>query len=1191
MMAQLLDSVASSSASSPPSSQTPPHSGAARWSPGKAGGTAEVRLEQPRHHRHPSQHHQKQQQQQPLRTSRDNEYVSARRTRKARNVDESDSPELLSTSPIADQQQQRPQPAAYRCREEGDAATPNSTIAEDLSSFLEASSLFSRDDARPTGGHSSNWASPAEVLQLRAMFREVTAGYQREQTRLREELAKAQAECAAYASERARVRQLQQTYTEGLAQCEKAKKLEAEWAEEKALQQLQLEKIMIENQRLQLFIAKKQKLHGSAHGSGTAFASTESKERIQAAVQGVTAATESRVRGGAYTPSIPVTGVTMVPASRLETASPLSSTPSNQLGKLPFCLTSEEEETGATAAGRAARSRGGEMQGRPCTFLSSEFPAGPASSPPRLTPPSQQQPQQLGSGTMDSGSLAGADRTQLPGPTNAEMTGVSPSTDASASSYLSLSPTPLHRPPKQQQQQHATHHATEKHHSGSAEEMRREEKEEEEQRRSSFLVTPSPTVSAAATTPSSSASLSQSAGAGRRVEGAGQRNRDATIAGVDHGARPCHPLTHNSEEVEEDEEETEEEESNMHDNDDRTGGGTSAEFDPSYARGVTDISSSSGSHHSNLSASAAAAMAVRCLIDARAPLQAEQQRQQRPPTLPSQEEMPSSPLATSGSLGGGGLLASTTQTDQTQRTATVEGAAATTARTSVATAATATATTTTATTPSFLASTGATPATGFSTTSSTWSLQYLYHLPRTPAEALQEELRMMKELRRLSEENDVLEARLQHLTAVKAMDTDQREQQVVQLTQAQEQARRRAAQWELTATQLQSEVEALQARWAEARDALAEALATSKRQQLQAQARLAEAETGSRAALLATREETLTRLAVLQRTWREVAHEQAQARQRNNASCSPHSAGKSMEGEESLQNTIEALRADLHAAHAAHVELEDRHYAAETDAAARLTHLENMLVRAHDELDRVMSEKNNAVLSVDQLEAEVERLRGAAATQEACMHAMEERLRLATGELATQADQLTDASTWQARALGAEEELATQRAFYEREINVYKTAACNIQERHHREMEKAVRRYKKLVVRFEAMKLRLCVTLTDGAREGFLDDGMNTADTSSNAPQRSQTGTTTSPPANTLANSPNPAAGKGRSPQRGEGVSTDEKAESLIVSGNAASPQGSAKMACDTVRALRTSVEATNRIVQSLNRDASSSAR
>ncbi|KPA76142.1 hypothetical protein ABB37_07909 [Leptomonas pyrrhocoris] len=1249
-MAHLLDSVASSSASLP-SSQTPPR-GTAWQSPdrkGDAGGS-----ETAGRHRH---QHTQQRQREPRPASSESATGSARLVGRTHNAEESTFAELLGETPawspalshaqlkptpqqthpsararpfegppvsttptshqhqshLQQQQQQRQREGSPQKNEGSNFGTPTSANTENPSSVLEGSS-FSRDDDLRTGGqgmpspagHGDNWASPSEVLRLRTMFHDIAERYQREQTRLQTELQKAQEECNVYASERARVQQLQKSYTEGLAQCERAKQQQAQWTEERALQQLQLEKMMIENQRLQLFIAKKQRLHRPTKGANAIFVPTESQERIRAAVQGVTtaaAAAAAEARFGEtslsplpvpYWPMGSVRGTTPGATTRPTAAAappPLAST------SPPVVFAGELGGFGSPPAHRGAPpGRTLEVQGSPYTFLSSESTPQPDPSQRTLSPSlPQEQQQQQRTRTVEIGSVTGVDHTQLPGPANTaastrgEVTRVSPSTGVSAVTLLSAAaPEPQHRQQQRQHQQHASHRSGDAAHTVAAarqpncqDEGRSEGDGEHGHRRSSSLATPSLTASGAATTPTLS-SL-QSAGASvpeRELEGLTSNTEEEGGSAVvgdsgEHARRFLKESGRSEGEGEgdaEDEEETEENARN-----DATGGRTSGEFDPSYARGVTDTSSSSNSHGSNASmGGVAAAGAVGRFIDAQTQRQPPQQRQ---------EELHSSSFVMSGSQGGGGWLTSTTQTSDTPHKAT-DGAAA---RSSVATATTTT-TTTSTTTPSLLASAAAAIPNGFSTSASStaasnataWSLQYLYQLPRTPAEALQEELRMMKELRRLGDENASLEARLQHLAALKAMDADQREQQLLRLAQEHEQARSSAARWASTAQQLQAEVSTLEAQSAETRAALEEVLTTSRRRQQQAQERLIELEASSRAALTATREETLTKMSVLRRTWCDFMREQQQHQRQREQTCdaTPSSPG-AVQDCERLQKTIDDLRADLHAARIAQTELQDRLHTADAAAKARLMHVTDTLATTHDALDRLTCEKNNAALQIDQLEAEVERLREAAVTREACMRAMEQRLRLATDELATQAERSDDAATWKARAVSVEEELATQRAYYEKEINVYKTAACNMQDRYHGEMQTAGRRYEKLVLRFEAMKLRLNAALSAGVCGEQGGDEWT-------APKKPVKGQAKSP-VNTPDNSPNTTAAKGlrRQQQQAQKKAGDEEGEEELIVAAHPALQRTAKLACDSVRALRTSVEATDRIVKSLNRAAS----
>ncbi|KAG5482162.1 hypothetical protein CUR178_06021 [Leishmania enriettii] len=1092
-MADLLDSVASASSTSP--SRTPPPSS---WPGDKAA------------HLSSRQRHLRQRQNQ-LRWSTSAEVAA--QPAGSGNVEEraDGSLEWVRRTPTRQKQEEQQQhhrsaqqrdslPASRRALQrpaaslaEG-AATSTSTVSVDDETL---SQLSTTPPTEMRERRDSDWASPSEVLQLRALFQDATSRYMREVQVLKGELAKAQEECAAYARERKNVRELQQAYQDSIAACVRAKERETQWMEELALLRVQMDKMTVENQRLQLYIAKRKQSH--THYAPPTGCATGSHERVQAAVQAVnsaaTATSSVSPSPCAYWPPLPptttvtaitTTGCSASPQSLDSTGARILSAPLRSAARaavtgtepidvtspytflssassLPEALHYTVPQRGSGAAATAPTppmSLATSRQGVRAGSASPACAAGAAGSQrPHSAPPQRPYP-------SDTGDDAGVDQ---------------PRGDGDHESTL----------PQQQRDRSRRHPRGGANHN--------------EEPHNSSLMTPSLSTSDAATSCSAGAAAAQAtngsedgqSGAEKRARSPQQHQRTRPHAGSDDACNT-------------------------------TGEG---EFDPSYARGAAYLSSTSDG-----SSSPSPAATIHTMLAGVGFMQMREQ-------------------GSSGHSGGSSphLVEHVGGEAAGERVA-VAGEAVSAPSSSPA-ATTATGLPTTATTPS-LGSTAATTAT------SSWSLQYLYQLPRTPAEALQEELRLLKEVRRLGEENRVLQARLDYLQALKEIDTSRCEQQHLRLAQAHDQSRHSATQWELSSRQLESQVRQSEAKCAELQDALRDVLQQAKRQQELSQARLLELETSCRAGLAATRDEAMTRVGALRSALREVAASQAATPSSASLPAVAHEVAQLREEAGHRQRTVESLRGELHALRVAHTKLQDDHSAVQADAQMRRTRLEADLARSRELLAAAYGDQQCAKSRIEELEGEVERLRATVVASEGCMHAMEERLRLATDELTLQQERLDEASTWQARALGAEGELRAQCAYYEKEISIHKTATCAMQDRHRADVEGFVKRYEKLQLRYEATKVRLAAAVSKSGAAALCAAAGGSIHTRRCRRKKEDSSAPVSTPGDAV-----------------NAVSSSSLAAAIQAS---ASPSHRAGVAYDSLQALRASGQVTEKLIRSL---------
>ncbi|RNF10240.1 hypothetical protein TraAM80_01679 [Trypanosoma rangeli] len=108
-----------------------------------------------------------------------------------------------------------------------------------------------------------HWASPTEVLQLRALCSDVVSKYKHEATRLLRELQEVKQGRDALQREVEETQRLRQLYSKADAEYEKARRERSQWSEERELLRLRLQQLSVENQRLQQMVSGRGRGHDS----------------------------------------------------------------------------------------------------------------------------------------------------------------------------------------------------------------------------------------------------------------------------------------------------------------------------------------------------------------------------------------------------------------------------------------------------------------------------------------------------------------------------------------------------------------------------------------------------------------------------------------------------------------------------------------------------------------------------------------------------------------------------------------------------------------------------------------------------------------------------------------------------------------------------------------------------------------
>ncbi|EKF28518.1 hypothetical protein MOQ_007732 [Trypanosoma cruzi marinkellei] len=150
--------------------------------------------------------------------------------------------------------------------------------------------LYSEDGELPEEvlSYFEHWASPTEVLQLRALCGDVVNKYKNETAKLLRELEEVKRGRDALQREAQETQRLRELYSKAEAEYEKARKERSQWSEERELLRLRLQRLSVENQRLQQIVASwgrnlnTNQLRGRTaasplslgDGSGAAFTST-----------------------------------------------------------------------------------------------------------------------------------------------------------------------------------------------------------------------------------------------------------------------------------------------------------------------------------------------------------------------------------------------------------------------------------------------------------------------------------------------------------------------------------------------------------------------------------------------------------------------------------------------------------------------------------------------------------------------------------------------------------------------------------------------------------------------------------------------------------------------------------------------------------------------------------------------------
>lgn len=361
------------------------------------------------------------------------------------------------------------------------------------------------------------------------------------------------------------------------------------------------------------------------------------------------------------------------------------------------------------------------------------------------------------------------------------------------------------------------------------------------------------------------------------------------------------------------------------------------------------------------------------------------------------------------------------------------------------------------------------------TASSLWTASTILQLPHSPAEALKEEVRLVTEGTRLVEENGLLKAQLQHLIAIREMDTDQREQQMLRLANANETMRRRCERVESESQGFQTQVESLKGECTDLQHRLLDVVNQRQMQQQQERAALVTLEQETREwvteAMRVSAEQlsALRRLLLSDATARigtAVATEVAADMARNDAAMAEYQRQCETAQEQSF-----ALRQEVG-------KLRDACAAAEQEKSMLQGHLEMKLQAADAALRAARISEMEAVAKAGNIEAELECLKETTEVREACMKAMEERLMSETQQLVALHERVDADGLWQARATAAEADIEVQKQLMEREVQICKTAMTEMQRSHLHAMEKAAKRYEKLIIRYEAVKLQLMASVS-----------------------------------------------------------------------------------------------------------------
>ncbi|KAF5225400.1 hypothetical protein ECC02_001578 [Trypanosoma cruzi] len=180
--------------------------------------------------------------------------------------------------------------------------------------------LYSEDGELPEEvlSYFEHWASPTEVLQLRTLCGDIVNKYKNETAKLLRELEEVKRGRDALQREAQETRRLRELYSKAEAEYEKARKERSQWSEERELLRLRLQRLSVENQRLQQILASRgrcpnpNQLGGRTaaaplslgDGSGAAFTSTTTPLFTGSSIPTPTASSSSAARqphGGSAT--------------------------------------------------------------------------------------------------------------------------------------------------------------------------------------------------------------------------------------------------------------------------------------------------------------------------------------------------------------------------------------------------------------------------------------------------------------------------------------------------------------------------------------------------------------------------------------------------------------------------------------------------------------------------------------------------------------------------------------------------------------------------------------------------------------------------------------------------------------------------------------------------------------------------
>ncbi|CAD2221717.1 hypothetical protein ADEAN_000925200 [Angomonas deanei] len=361
-------------------------------------------------------------------------------------------------------------------------------------------------------------------------------------------------------------------------------------------------------------------------------------------------------------------------------------------------------------------------------------------------------------------------------------------------------------------------------------------------------------------------------------------------------------------------------------------------------------------------------------------------------------------------------------------------------------------------------------------TSTSSSVPYLYQLPRNPAEALREEVKLLTALKKLTQEKLELENRVRLMERLSEKDISQREMRLLSFSQENEKLRREGLHWQDRAHTAESHVLVLQDQLLDYK---------SKFEELQVELE------HTRERMSSTQEEahfiaSLSSQALHKRHTEELAklkedHTAAEEMWNNSYQLLQQEMENNRNKYESEISGLTAaqteLEASYHTLQRAHDTIKNETEVEKRENTLNINYLHDKISRQKEIIEKLCKERNQLQEAAEHLSSQLH-LHDNPHNNPNNAEMEWENMQTRYNEALEKIERLTlERDALHVRCTAAEEDGEQQENYYKQELKTLSQTIFCLQEEHRKQSEKQMKLYDKLRIKYESVKLKLTTVL------------------------------------------------------------------------------------------------------------------